>query len=378
MVQLRTSEVLDAEEFLSQYGVLGMKWGVRKDERAARKLAKREERAKKFDARAAANQKNIDAAKKRMAGENWLQKMYSRDEIKDNERERKHNLADAKRVRDGKLTRGQKTALITTGVATGAILAGVTAHHIQSGEFNRLAQRGAAWLKGQKFEFKKNDLLKQADLGVSDIEKLVVDKINPDYGKIGTKMNCRRATFAYELRRRGLDVAATKTTTASGQNPLGLFNATNPGVEKKSGLFGSMQEIIKETIKDHQNPGVKSPLMEMIERKDSAIGQFKGGNNFVDIFKELAKQPNRSRGEVSVMWKQGGGHSMAYEIVDGIAHIFDTQTHTTYTLDAAAEKVIALNGKDSWLPALKEGGFTRLDNIDLNLDYLMKWVKNAV
>lgn len=377
MVQIRTAEDLEVGEFLSQYGVLGMKWGVRKDERAARKLVKREERAKKFDSRAAVNAANIKRAKTRMAGENWLQKMYSKDEIKDNERERKHNLADAKRVRDGKLTRGQKTALITTGVATGAILAGVTAHHIQSGEFNRIAQKGAAWLKGEKFQFKQNDLLKKPDLGVSDLEKLVVDKINPDYGKIGTKMNCRRATFAFELRRRGLDVAATKTTTASGQNPLGVLNATSPGVERKSGLFGSMQEIIKDTIEQNKSD-VTSPLLKIVERKDQAMAANRGGRSFAEILTELAKQPNRSRGEVAVQWKQGGGHSMAYEIVDGIAHIFDTQTHTTYTLDAATQKVIALNGKDSWMPAIKEGGFTRLDNIDLNLDYLLKWVKNAV
>ncbi len=40
-------------------------------------------------------------------------------------------------------------------------------------------------------------------------------------------MNCRRCTFAYEMRRRGYDVAATRTTNGRGQTAVGVYNALN-------------------------------------------------------------------------------------------------------------------------------------------------------
>lgn len=87
-----------------------------------------------------------------------------------------------------------------------------------------------------------------------------------------------------------------------------------------------------------------------------------------DILSSLSKQPNGARGELGMMFKGGGGHSMAWEIVQGKPVIFDTQTGKTYksALDIAQ---LSTN--------LTHSGFTRLDDKALNTNFLMRWVKNA-
>lgn len=46
---------------------------------------------------------------------------------------------------------------------------------------------------------------------------------HPEYGNsLGSFMNCRRCTFAYELSRRGYDVQATKTLIGTGQDANGM------------------------------------------------------------------------------------------------------------------------------------------------------------
>jgi hypothetical protein len=106
---------------------------------------------------------------------------------------------------------------------------------------------------------------------------------------------------------------------------------------------------------------------------DLASGFAAGGKNKIpggpkSIFDTLAKEPNGSRGELGVMWNMGGGHSMAYEIVKGKPVIFDGQTGKIFD---AAEKFM------DGMPSIKNAGFTRLDNVDLNVDYLMRWMTNA-
>lgn len=60
---------------------------------------------------------------------------------------------------------------------------------------------------------------------------------------------------------------------------------------------------------------------------------------------------------------------MAWEIINNKPVIFDCQTGKMYKnafdLDSAVGKYI------------KKAGFTRLDNIDLNEDFLLRWLRNA-
>lgn len=58
---------------------------------------------------------------------------------------------------------------------------------------------------------------------------------------------------------------------------------------------------------------------------------------------------------------------MAYEIFDGKPVIFDAQTGKAFDSVKAMSDSMDIGG----------AGFTRLDNLDLNTDYLRRWVRNA-
>src|SRR4029077_17292919 len=97
--------------------------------------------------------------------------------------------------------------------------------------------------------------------------KEVVAPINPGYGDLGTKMNCRRATFAYEMRRRGYDVKATKSVKGTGQMPLSLLKATDPESHIKTGRYATMKALVGESLaKDRWGrpapPGPVTTLMK--------------------------------------------------------------------------------------------------------------------
>lgn len=67
-------------------------------------------------------------------------------------------------------------------------------------------------------------------------------------------------------------------------------------------------------------------------------------------------------------WLSGNGHSMAWEIVRGKPVIYDCQQMQMYD---SAESFISKAGK------IASSTFLRLDNVDLNMDFLMRWVKNT-
>jgi len=83
----------------------------------------------------------------------------------------------------------------------------------------------------------------------------------------------------------------------------------------------------------------------------------------------LAKQPDRSRGDLQMSWgPMMGGHSVAYEVVNKKQVIFDTQSGKTYStpseLNALTQRAQGLS-------------FNRLDNKNLNEIGLTAWMKDA-
>lgn len=363
-------------EFLEHSGVKGMKWGVRKKDPkpvTAEQQAKRDVKSAKFVTKADDYQATIDKlTTQRDATKNAYTKRSYDDMIKDTTKLKVTALKDADASKEGRLTSTQKKLIVGASVVAALVVARVVANNLENGQFNRLSLKGKAFIQGQKdYGFKKNLDLANPDLGIDDVHKLVVSKINPQYGAMGTKQNCRRATFAYEMRRRGNDVIATKTTKASGQNAVGMLNALSPGEKiRPTGPFGFTQQLAKEKS-SRFTKGAKTPIMDMMDNFAAGGKTYiPDGSKAETLFDTLSKQPNGSRGEVGVMWRPGGGHSMAYEIFNGKAVIFDGQSGKKFT--NAADFISEGMGNQ-----VASAAFTRLDNIPLNNDFLLRWLKDA-
>lgn len=354
-------------EFLAHYGKKGMKWGVVKEDKGSGdEQAKRDAKAKKYTDKA----EGIDKKLSDLSGKKGIKVRREARELR-KEKAKALNAADAKR--QGKLTQKEKRILVGVGVTAGIIAGTVAYSSLQSGEANRKLTQGKNFLQGIKGPGWKKDMsLAQEGMGVDDIMSKVVSKINPDYGQMGTTMNCRRCTFAYELRRRGLDVAATKTTNGHGQTIIGLVAATTPDETPiATGNIASTYKSAKGLIKT--NSGEASELGDIIQT-GGGISQTlidPGGNGETSvgaIYRTLRGQPDGSRGELGVMWDIGGGHSIAYEVIGGKPVIFDAQLGKAY-----ASEVEFLRD----YPGVASAAYARLDNVELNTDFLTRWVKNA-
>lgn len=196
--------------------------------------------------------------------------------------------------------------------------------------------------RNAKVPWKTNPELSKK-MSIEDLYDKVVVPVNPKYGAPGTKMNCRRATMAYEMRRRGLDVEATKSILASGQDLQGLKSAVE--IKKAKSRWGEKAVLSAPELAN----------LSHVQRSSA-------------IFNHLDQHPEGARGELAVGWKWGGGHSMAWEKVNGKPIIFDAQSkHTFRDAEAFTNKARGVH----------EAGYTRTDNAKLNEDFLRRWVTNV-
>lgn len=366
--------IIDEEVYLEHFGIKGMKWGVRKGkDTAADKQAKREKKAQKFVAKSdllKTKIKDIDTEYFNTTNRQFYRRQRLVDTRNKLVRQKDRAESNAEAKRKGKLSSTQKKVIV--GATLVAVFAtAVTVRNLHdTGELNRLSMKGKAWLDGKSGPtWKKNLDLGKEDMNADEIMDKVVRHVNPNYGKPGTVNNCRRATFAYEMRRRGFDVQATKTASGSGQTFAGMSNAI--GFGRKDIL-----KVDKQTARKIAT-GVELPINSPAGsawRNYGNVGQKKIPSLSVKdrpkaIFDALAKEPNRSRGELGVLWDVGGGHSLAYEIIDNKPVIFDTQSGKKFS--------VAKDLASSYSASIKEAGYTRLDDVPLNENFIMRWVKNA-
>ena len=331
------------QDCLAHYGVKGMKWGVRRYQNENGTLTK-------------AGKERYNSDKDGTAAE---------------ESSKKKGLSDK-----------QKTILKVGAAAVAtALVAYGTYKLVDSGELHRLTEKGKAIFGVSDGTFKKNEAYSRK-MSADQIAETFFGKINPGYGKLpGTSNNCRRCTFAYELSRRGYDVRATRSLSGAGQNIDGLSRSIGRGKISLGRLLrasaDSIEDIGAKELLEQPKWKAGDLFVEKVNAKLTGSrkinlrdvdGSLSLSENSKRIFDALSKMPERARGELDVKYLGSKtGHSLAWEIIDGKPTIFDLQIGKIYKTSDDMKK---------YAFSLSSASFTRLDNLELNLDFLRRWVAN--
>lgn len=369
---------MNEEELLLHYGVKGMKWGVRKKREtgtrikgktvSAEKQAKRDGKAAKHETRAKRYGDAADALEKELGStKGFISRKTLENNIKDLRKVQMSALDDANRKREGRLSKGERNVAIAAGVI--AAYAGYKL--VDGGNLTAANQRIKQMLNGENGSpWKVNTDLASKDMDVDDIASKVMSRINPNYGQPGTTNNCRRCTMAYEMSRRGYDVSATKSISGTGQNAAGMAQAF--GTDVKGGMMGAkLKARIEKRAFDKSGSEMSDLTKQLVFGQgigEQRIWNKSGGKiSPADVLSSLAEQPDGARGELTMRWAMGGGHSMAYEIVKGKPVIFDNQRGKVYKTAEDIKDVV---------DRFSDAGFTRLDNKELSDAFIQRWVKN--
>lgn len=407
---------------LFHHGIKGMRWGVTREEgpdgnvssnpsvRAQKRAARQEVKSQKRETKARVIESRVSKADVRISE---LQKelksmppgfnnMYSRNmkmsELRDLSSHRKSLQKDADAVRNGKMTKNQKL-IVAGGIAVASVATMVAVGQMQqSGQLNSLQLRGAAFLKGETFDFAKNPAFAKTNMDSEDVLNNVVKGLNPHYKEMGGAMNCRRVSYAYELRRRGYDVTATPTAVGWGQSESGVINALTPGGKKKYGQESVSSMVVNpnksiRSLIDGDTRSNPSTFMRTVKTTPETLDDVRktakktgipfkvlknlhndspdvpiAGRDLRENFKGL---PNGARGEI--LWNFSRfGHSMSWEIFDGEPVIFDAQKAQRYSVDdAGIQKMMDKWGNSS------EAEITRLDNVPIDPTFLSRWATNT-
>lgn len=190
---------------------------------------------------------------------------------------------------------------------------------------NKVVKTSAETFTREKMDIKMKTSLESPE---SDAKK-----INPKVNawSEGTLNNCANATLAYEMRRRGYDVTAKP-------------------------LYGG--RLRDDTYSQYKNAEITT------KERTSVFSNFTKEAK-TQMFNDLAKHPNGSRGAVQVSFtKPGAGHIFNWEKTNGVVKLIDAQDY-----GSKPEKIF---NRDM----LKSVSYFRTDNLQLDLDLVHNSVKN--
>ena len=175
-----------------------------------------------------------------------------------------------------------------------------------------------------------------------------MEAINPIYhtnNKSQYDENCGACTIAYDLRRRGYDVAAVDEDAyrKSGGTLNDLVDCYDNAKLIDQSYIARKYNISKESLSGH-------PTKELVSCME----------------KEMLSEGEGARGNFLTVWSLGGGHSISWEVENGEIVYRDCQTNEKVELD-------------KWLGLSDEFYYFRTDNLTPNeriADYVQSYVRN--
>ena len=310
-------------EYLQHYGILGMRWGIRRFQDKSGRLT-------------AAGKKRYDDDTSNGSPEKKSSKTSK--EVGDSFIEKKLGI---------KLSDKQKTAIkVGVGVAAVALAAygGYRLYNSDAGKpirdqvdlflyrFNEEYDRETFKRSGKLTEHAKKDLstrdydsklrfFKKAREYTPEEDLKAINEGMFQVSKGGSN-NCGLCTTAYELRRRGYDVRANFAEHGRSVKTLSEF-FKNADIQDDSALANR----------------TKSEWMAAIERR-------------------LLRQGDGARGNFGGRYAMGGGHSIIYEVSKGKVIFRDGQTGETYR---SVREAIG-----NFVPG--KSNYFRMDNLEINSD----------
>ena len=174
----------------------------------------------------------------------------------------------------------------------------------------------------------------------------------------GSSTNCMLCTTAYDLRKRGFDVRAGKDLAHNGFMPDDLFpkiyknykgtNDINLFDGDKNKINDAFFDILRKNGLNKYSTDDRTKAMKILLN-----------DKYQNVLSEINKNPPGSRGNIMVWWGQGGGHSMIWERdASGAVKFLDGQTNAVY--DNFFDDVFMNTS------ALKPTHILRTDNLEID------------
>ena len=196
---------------------------------------------------------------------------------------------------------------------------------------------------------------------IEDAAKKVNPRYDVDYAS-NARNNCVFCSTAYEMRRRGYDVIAKPSTKPQ---LISIFQDAFPGAKFK--LYPPESKSCIEIIRDSKGKMTDLQIKDFDMYRASQRKAIRGENEelAIETMTSLKKEKN-SRGQLSIVWPYGGGHSISYEVKNNKLTVIDPQNGKVYDTDYKIEKLLA--------SSISASSY-RLDNCDIDPEVLRNLIE---